>query len=128
MTSITSRTVQATISVVALALILAMMPMEQVAFSADGVEGSLHLAAGTALKLDLGTGRGLLTTDLGRPLYFDVPNPYLFENVLVGARIALRLDENGRAIKVMDSSIPDLIKDPEGRQPLASSMPEPSDR
>lgn len=123
-----SRMIQATISGVALIVMLATMPTPQVALSADGSEGVLHLVSGTLLKLDLATGRGLLTTDLGRPIYFDVPNPYLFENVLVGARISLRLDESGRAIKVMDSSIPDLIKEPEGRQPITASVPEPNDR
>lgn len=79
----------------------------------DGKEVSLHLVSGTLLKLDLTAGRGLLRTDLGRPIYFDVPKAYLFENVIVGARIALRLDEEGRAVKVMDTSIPDLVAEPD---------------
>jgi hypothetical protein len=74
------------------------------------------------LKLDLTNGRGLLRTDLGRPIYFEVTKAYLFENVIVGARIALRLDEEGRAVKVMDTSIPDLVSQPE--QPLAASVKE----
>jgi hypothetical protein len=83
------------------------------ALAAETVEGPLHLVSGTLLKLDLATGRGLLRTDLGRPIYFDVPKAYLFENVIVGARIALRLDEEGRAVKVMDTSIPDLVAEPD---------------
>lgn len=73
----------------------------------------LHLVAGTLSKLDLPNGKGLLTTDLGRPIYFDVTKAYLFENVTVGARIAMRLDRYGHAVRVMDASIPDVV--PQGR-------------
>jgi hypothetical protein len=92
----------------------------------EGTEASLHLVSGTLLKLDLTAGRGLLRTDLGRPIYFDVPKAYLFENVIVGARIALRLDEEGRAVKVMDTSIPDLVGQPD--KSLAVHAPEPTDQ
>jgi hypothetical protein len=50
----------------------------------------------------------------------------LFENVIVGARIALRLDEEGRAVKVMDTSIPDLVGQPD--KSLAVHAPEPTDQ
>jgi hypothetical protein len=92
---------------------------------AEGNDGPLHLVSGTLLKLDLTAGRGLLRTDLGRPIYFDVPKAYLFENVIVGARIALRLDDQGRALKVMDTSIPDLVAEPD--QSVAVSAPESSE-
>jgi hypothetical protein len=91
--------------------------------AAEAAEGPLHLVSGTLLKLDLATGRGLLRTDLGRPIYFDVPNAYLFENVIVGARIALRLDEEGRAVKVMDTSIPDVVAPPDTS--IAASQDDP---
>jgi hypothetical protein len=92
--------------------------------AADGEtkEGTLHLVSGTLLKLDLLNGRGLLRTDLGRPIYFEVPKAYLFENVIVGARIALRLDEEGRAVRVMDTAIADVVVQPD--RPLAASAPE----
>lgn len=92
----------------------------------EGTDASLHLVSGTLLKLDLTAGRGLLRTDLGRPIYFDVPKAYLFENVIVGARIALRLDEEGRAVRVMDTSIPDLVGQPD--QSLAVHAPDPTDQ
>jgi len=92
--------------------------------AAESADGPLHLVSGTLLKLDLDTGRGLLRTDLGRPIYFDVPKAYLFENVIVGARIALRLDDQGRALRVMDTSIPDLMAEPDAS--VAASAPEPA--
>jgi hypothetical protein len=101
-----------------------------VATTAIGVEQAQEseprVVSGTLLKLDLENNRGVLRTDLGGPIYFDVPKAYLFENVIVGARISLRLDEEGRAIKVMDSSIPDVMVTPErhNQQPLATSVEE----
>ena len=97
-----------------------------VSAAGEGTEKALHLVSGTLLKIDLATGRGLLRTDLGRPIYFDVPKAYLFENVIVGARIALRLDEEGRAVKVMDTSVPDLVAQPD--QSIAVHAPEPADQ
>jgi hypothetical protein len=102
---------------------MAIALIQSPAFAADTAEGPLHLVSGTLLKLDLATGRGLLRTDLGRPIYFDVPNAYLFENVIVGARIALRLDEEGRAVKVMDTSIPDVVPEPDAS--IAASQDDP---
>lgn len=85
--------------------------------------------SGTLVKLDLDTLRGLLTTDLGRPVFFDIPKVYLFENVTQGARITLRLDDQGRAVKVMDTSIADIVPAviPAGRvaaQQLAPTLPD----
>ena len=108
------------------AVLAAGWSLPAVSAAAEGTEGSLHLVSGTLLKLDLTAGRGLLRTDLGRPIYFDVPKAYLFENVIVGARIALRLDEEGRAVRVMDTAIPDLVGQPE--QSLAVRAPELADQ
>jgi hypothetical protein len=92
--------------------LLVLVMSQPPAVHAESAEGPVHVISGTLLKLDLAEGRGLLRTDLGRPIYFDVPKAYLFENVMVGARIALRLDEEGRAVRVMDTSIPDLVTEP----------------
>jgi hypothetical protein len=112
---------------VLLGAVLAATMSQPPAFAGEGKtgeakEGTLHLVSGTLLKLDLTAGRGLLRTDLGRPIYFDVPKAYLFENVIVGARIALRLDEDGRALRVMDTAIPDLVAEPD--QSVAVSAPD----
>lgn len=119
-----NRTTSSTFTIVLLGLVLAIVMSQPfpVAAAAESVDGPLHLVSGTLLKLDLTTGRGLLRTDLGRPIYFDVPKAYLFENVIVGARIALRLDDQGRALKVMDTSIPDLMAEPDAS--VAASAPE----
>ncbi|MDF2460140.1 MAG: hypothetical protein K0S79_2556 [Nitrospira sp.] len=97
-------------------------PVATLAGDPEIKEGTLHLVSGTLLRLDLLNGRGLLRTDLGRPIYFEVPKAYLFENVIVGARISLRLDEEGRAVRVMDTAIADVVITPD--QPLAATAPE----
>jgi len=117
-----NRTIPVTLSTVFSAVVLAAIVSQPMPALAEGIDGPLHLVSGTLLKLDLTAGRGLLRTDLGRPIYFDVPKAYLFENVIVGARIALRLDDQGRALKVMDTAVPDLVTEPD--QSVAVSAPD----
>jgi hypothetical protein len=109
-----------------LGAVLGIVLSQPTSVKAEGTDGTLHLVSGTLLKLDLDAGRGMLRTDLGRPIYFEVPKAYLFENVIVGARIALRLDDQGRALKVMDTSLPDLVADPD--QSMAIRAPDPIDQ
>jgi len=92
---------------------LATVPVTNPSLGAERGESDPLVVSGILLKLDLPNNRGLMTTDLGRPVYFEVPKAYLFENVIIGARISLRLDEDGRAIKVMDTSIPDVMVTPD---------------
>ena len=121
-----NRTIPTMLSTILSAVTLVAAMSQPHAALAEGADGSLHLVSGTLLKLDLTAGRGLLRTDLGRPIYFDVPKAYLFENVIVGARIALRLDDQGRALRVMDTAIPDLVAEPD--QSVAVSAPESSEQ
>jgi hypothetical protein len=116
-----NRTTAPPVTAVILGALLATVLGHAPIVRAEG-EGPLHLVSGTLLKLDLDSGRGLLRTDLGRPIYFDVPKAYLFENVTVGARIALRLDDQGRALKVMDTSLPDFVAQPD--QSVAVTAPD----
>jgi hypothetical protein len=117
-----NRMIRIKVSTVFSAVVLAAIMSQPMPAFAEGTDGPLHLVSGTLLKLDLTAGRGLLRTDLGRPIYFDVPKAYLFENVIVGARIALRLDDQGRALKVMDTAVPDLVAEPD--QSVAVSAPD----
>jgi len=86
-----------------------------------------QVISGTLVKLDLSTLQGMITTDLGKPVFFEVPKAYLFENVTVGARITLQLDRDGRAVKVMDTSLPDLIMAPAVMPATGSSAAQPLD-
>ena len=123
-----TRSITATLRVTAVLIALLTVgtllthPVATLAGDPEIKEGTLHLVSGTLLRLDLLNGRGLLRTDLGRPIYFEVPKAYLFENVIVGARISLRLDEEGRAVRVMDTAIADVVITPD--QPVAATAPE----
>lgn len=113
------------IGILALALTLSLSPPATPGVQAE--EEQSILISGTLAKLDLDGLKGLLTTDLGKPVFFDVPKVYLFENVTVGARITLQLDEQGRAVKVMDTAIADIVPavmpgDRTVTQPLATSL------
>jgi hypothetical protein len=113
------------LAIMTVALTLAMSPMAMP--QAQAADEPPTVVYGTLVKLDLESLKGLLTTDLGRPLFFEIPNPYLFENVTVGARITLQLDHQGRAVKVMDSSIADIVPaampaDQAVRPPLATRL------
>ena len=121
-----NRTTLPTFSTALLGVVLSVVMSQPPPVAAEDTDGPLHLVSGTLLKLDLDTGRGLLRTDLGRPIYFDVPKAYLCENVVVGARIALRLDDQGRALRVMDTSIPDLLAEPD--QSVAASAPDTAEQ
>lgn len=92
--------------IVMAAMALMLSPLASHALQPEQVD---TVISGTLVKLDLDALRGLITTDLGKPVFFEVPKAYLFENVTVGARITLQLDSQGRAVKVMDTSLPDLI-------------------
>jgi len=121
-----NRTTHSPLTIALLGAVIGIVLSQPASVTAEGTDGTLHLVSGTLLKLDLAAGRGMLRTDLGRPIYFEVPKAYLFENVIVGARIALRLDDQGRALKVMDTSLPDLVADPD--QSMAISAPDPIDQ
>jgi len=124
----TNRTTLATFM---FAATLTTVPVANPSLGAEAAEGELLLVSGILLKLDLPNNRGLITTDLGRPVYFEVPKAYLFENVIIGARISLRLDEDGRAIKVMDTSIPDVMVTPDVHGtdlPMVTTVEERLDR
>ncbi|MDQ6734310.1 MAG: hypothetical protein M3Z35_09390 [Nitrospirota bacterium] len=71
------------------------------------------VVTGTLEELDLTRMKGMLKTDLGKPIFFQVVKPELFERLRVGQNVTIQLDQEGRATKVMDMPIPDLT------QPLA---------
>lgn len=56
---------------------------------------------GVLERLDLDHGKGELRTDLGKPIFFEVVHPEFFQQVMVGKRVTIELDAEGRAVKVM---------------------------
>jgi cold shock CspA family protein len=61
-----------------------------------------HVVTGTLDQLDFDTGKGLLKTDLGKPIFFQMIRPELFKRLSVGQRVTIGMNEQGHAVKVME--------------------------
>jgi hypothetical protein len=67
------------------------------------------IVTGVIERLDLSANKGLLKTPVGKPVFFEIVKPELFQGITIGQRVTLQLDEHGRAIKAIESqSIPEL--------------------
>jgi hypothetical protein len=67
-----------------------------------------HVVTGTLEELDLSKMSGKIKTDLGQTVAFTMTRPDLFKGLSVGEHIAVRLDDQGQVIRVMDTTIPEL--------------------
>ncbi len=67
-----------------------------------------HVVIGTLEELDLSKMSGKIKTDLGQTVVFTMKRPDLFKGLSVGQRIAVRLDDQGHVIRVMDTTVPEL--------------------
>jgi hypothetical protein len=76
---------------------------------AEGTAAQSQVVTGTLTKLDWASGKGLVTTDLGKPVFFEVTKPHLFENLSVGARVTVEIDGYGRVNKITDASIAEFL-------------------
>jgi hypothetical protein len=63
---------------------------------------------GTLSELDLASGKGMIRTDLGKPIYLEVRKPELFPNLSVGDRLTIQLNGDGEVDKLMGMSVPEL--------------------
>ena len=67
-----------------------------------------HVVTGTLQELDLTKMTGKIKTDLEQTIAFTITKPDLFKGLSVGERIAVRLDDQGHVIKVMNTTVPEL--------------------
>lgn len=74
--------------------------------------GARQIVTGTLMKLNLTDGKGMVKTDLGKPIFFTVTKPHLFERLSVGQRVTMELDGLGRADKVIDATITEFAPSP----------------
>lgn len=79
--------------------------------TADNKE-EVQQVSGTLVKLDLSEGKGVLNTDLGDPIPFDIPKPQLFERFSLGSRVTIRMNRDGGADRVANASIADILASP----------------
>ena len=64
----------------------------------DTVSGTLGM---------VNVAEGHPTTDVGKEVAFQIVKPELFINLSVGQRVTLKLDKQGRAVRVMESAAPE---------------------
>ena len=83
-----------------------------IATTASAENQDVQQVSGTLVKLDLIKGKGLLNTDLGDPIPFDIPKPQLFERFSLGSRVTIRMDGDGGADRVANASIADILASP----------------
>ena len=67
--------------------------------------------SGTLAKLDISAGKGMLMTDLEKPIFFRIDRPELFERLSIGDRVTMQLDEDGLVIKVIET-LPAEVHEP----------------
>ena len=67
-----------------------------------------YVVTGTLEELDVSTMSGKIKTDLEQTVAFTIQSPDLFKGLSVGERIAVRLDDQGQVIRVMDTTVPEL--------------------
>jgi hypothetical protein len=63
-----------------------------------------HVVIGMLEELNLPKMSGKIKTDLGQTVAFRMARPDLFKGLSVGERIAVRLDDQGHVIRVMDTT------------------------
>ena len=67
-----------------------------------------HVVIGTLQEIDMSKMSGKIKTDLGQTVAFRMARPDLFKGLSVGERIAVRLNDQGQVIRVMDTTVPEL--------------------
>ena len=93
-------------------LTLSILGMPTTTRATAGNQEEVQQVSGTLVKLDLIEGKGVLNTDLGDPIPFDIPKPQLFERFSLGSRVTIRMNRDGGADRVANASIADILASP----------------
>ena len=70
--------------------------------------GPADIVTGVLEEIDLKQLKGKIRTDLGKPIFFKIVKPELFERIKPGDRVTVQLDERGRAVKLIEVPAPEL--------------------
>ena len=97
------------------AIIVVGCPVPSLVFPDDRVAldqpDAQHEVSGTLAKLDVPAGKGVLMTDLQKPIFFRLDRPDLFERLSIGDRVTMQLDSDGRVLKVIET-LPAEVHEP----------------
>ena len=83
--------------------------------AAEANPSSTHVVTGTLTMIDLNTGKGMIKTDLGKPIFFNISRPDQFSHLSIGNVVTIQLNEEGRAVKVIEalpSVLPPTVPSP----------------
>ena len=72
---------------------------------------SHHTVTGTLTVLDMSAGKGMLKTDLEKPIFFRIDQPSLFGHLSIGDRVTMQIDNEGHALKVI-KALPAEVHEP----------------
>lgn len=89
-------------------LICAFSLVTALAASPEPIGQDSHIVTGTLKELDLSKMSGKIKTDLDQTIAFTIKSPELFKGLSVGEHIAVRLDDQGQVVKVMETTLPEL--------------------
>ena len=89
-------------------LICAFSLVTALAASPEPIGQDSHIVTGTLKELDLSKMSGKIKTDLAQTVAFTIKSPDLFKGLSVGEHIAVRLDDQGQVVKVMETTLPEL--------------------
>ena len=64
--------------------------------------------SGILSTVNVAEKKGMIKTDLGKQVAFQIVKPELFINLSVGQRVTLKLDKEGRAVRVSNDAAPEL--------------------
>ena len=70
-----------------------------------------HTVTGILTMLDIPVGKGVLKTDLDKPIFFRIARPDQFSRLSIGDRVTMQLDESGEVIKVIET-LPAEVHEP----------------
>ena len=99
-----------TVKIIVLLAILLSAPSvtATMAASPEPTGEGTHVVIGMLEELDISKMSGKIKTDLGQTVPFRMVRPDLFKGLSVGERIAVRLNDQGQVIRVMDTTVPEL--------------------
>jgi hypothetical protein len=75
---------------------------------AEAISDDFDTVSGKLDQVNVAEKKGTITTDLGKQVVFQITKPELFLNLSPGQRVTLKLDKQGRAVRVMDNAAPEL--------------------
>ncbi|HTL61469.1 MAG TPA: hypothetical protein VL261_07455 [Nitrospira sp.] len=106
------RVLNVTVSLMVIVVVWSMFPLTflERAVALEQPAAQLEVT-GTLAKLDLSAGKGMLMTDLQKPIFFRLDRPELFERLSIGDRVTMQLDEEGRVLKVIET-LPAEVHEP----------------